>query len=203
MAWRLKHSTPKIWHAPGVPPTEPTLIHEAVMEISEKAARQQLAFYVQGWRDEDPENRHVTLRDGLNASAVERPDGCACRWCRESAEAPPEHALNLAWWRMGGGGGHTSSHIRLRRTSAPQPRATTEQYRIVDRVLDDRGQVEAGRDHTLWSKHFTKAEAQKGLVQAVGRWRNGSVKTAVRHSSDSYMLRWSRRDYSLMLIERI
>lgn len=199
MAWRLTHSIPRVYGMDGVV-RESSTLEDRTMEISEKAARQQLAFYLQGWAEADPENRRVQQRDGMNGWCLERPDGCACRWCTRAMDDTERH-----WYDMGSTTEHVGSHVHLARHlgSPVQRRATTEQYRVVDRALDDNGQVEHGRAPTVWSQHFTKQEAGKGLVAAVGRWRNYGTKTAVRHSHDSYMLRWSHRDYALMSIERI
>lgn len=203
MAWRLRHSYPKVYGSGGIV-REARVVEAREMDISERAARQQLAFYLQMWVDADPENRHVQQRDGLNAWLLERPAGCACVVCADWAPKSLEQTGEAReWWWYGGRDVHPGSYARLKRLDAPATRAKAPVWRVVDRVLDDRGQVEQGCAPTVWSEHFTKAEAQRGLTAACNRWRNGGTKTARRHSDDSYMLRWARRDYALMMIERV
>lgn len=199
MAWRLTHTTPRIYSY-NAPTIEPTVITDTTMEVSEKAARQQLAFYLQGWVEADPENRHVQQRDGLNAWCSERPAGCTCRWCLRAAAAAPEEAENMAWWAMGSAR-HVGSHVHLKRTDAPVTRATAPTWRVVDRRLDANGQEEPA--FTLWSEHATRAEAGKGLAAAVRKWRNWGNKTAWRHSNSSYLLKLNRRPYAILAAERI
>lgn len=205
MAWRLKHSTPKIYCGPDRGTIEATVISDSIMEISERAARQQLSFYVEGWVDERPDGRHAYVRDGLHVDLLERPDGCACYYCERALAAAPEEADNLAWWRSGTVRPHIGSYATLKRTDKPAPRASTEQYRVVDYGLTTDGKtIEAGRQPTLHSKHFTKAEAQKGLVDAVEKWRASMRhRTATRYNSDAYNLKIDARPSYRLQIERI